>query len=79
MKSDGRTDDIKANSGPPCLQEALAAWVGSFRYEAPGQEIAWGELSVGARSIFDAAGFRQVSHPVPRRVVMQVEFGQAQE
>jgi hypothetical protein len=41
---------------------------------APGQEIAWGEMSVGARSIFEAAGFRQVSHPVPRRVVMRVEF-----
>jgi hypothetical protein len=42
VKSDGRTDDIKANSGPACLQEALAAWVSSFRYEAPGQEIASG-------------------------------------
>jgi GNAT superfamily N-acetyltransferase len=42
---------------------------------APGQEIAWGELSVGARSVFEAAGFREVSHPVPRRVVMRVEFG----
>ena len=42
---------------------------------APGQEIAWGELSVGARSIFEAAGFREVSHPSPRRVVMRVEFG----
>jgi len=39
VKSDGHTDDIKANSGPACLQEALTAWVGSFRYEAPGQEI----------------------------------------
>jgi hypothetical protein len=42
---------------------------------APGQEIAWGELSVGARSIFDAAGFRQVSRPSPRRVVVRVELG----
>ena len=42
---------------------------------APGQEIAWGELSVGARSVFEAAGFREVSHPSPRRVVMRVEFG----
>lgn len=37
--SDGRTDDIKADSGPACLQQALTAWVSSFRYEAPGQEI----------------------------------------
>jgi hypothetical protein len=42
VKSDGRTDDIKTSSGPPCIQEALAAWVSSFRYEAPGQEIPWG-------------------------------------
>jgi GNAT superfamily N-acetyltransferase len=41
----------------------------------PGEDIAWGELSVGARSIFDAAGFREVSRPSPRRVVMRVEFG----
>ena len=39
VMSDGRTDDIKASSGPACIQEALAAWVSSFRYEAPGQEI----------------------------------------
>ena len=42
---------------------------------APGQDIAWGELSVGARSVFEAAGFREVSRPSPRRVVMRVEFG----
>jgi GNAT superfamily N-acetyltransferase len=42
---------------------------------APGLDITWGELNVGTRSIFDAAGFRQVSHPSPRRVVMRVEFG----
>jgi hypothetical protein len=37
--SDGRTDDIKASSGPDCLQQALTAWVSSFRYEAPGQAV----------------------------------------
>ena len=40
----------------------------------PGQEIAWGELHVGSRSIFEAAGFKQVSHPTPRRVVMRIDF-----
>lgn len=39
VTSDGRTDDIKAPSGPACLQQALTAWVSSFRYEAPGQEV----------------------------------------
>ena len=40
----------------------------------PGQEITWGELHVGSRSIFAAAGFNEVSRPTPRRVVMRVEF-----
>ena len=40
----------------------------------PGQEITWGEVHVGSRSIFDAAGFADVSHPTPRRFVMRVDF-----
>ena len=43
-----------------------------------GQDVTWGEMSVGAESAFAAAGFRVVSRPVPRRVVMRVEFGQAE-
>jgi len=41
----------------------------------PGKEITWGEVHVGARQVFDDAGFKQVSHPTARRVVMRVEFG----
>jgi GNAT superfamily N-acetyltransferase len=40
----------------------------------PGQEITWGEMLVGNRSIFAAAGFSEVSHPTPRRVVMRIDF-----
>ena len=40
----------------------------------PEQDITWGEFNVGTRSIFEAAGFRQVSHHVPRRVVMRIDF-----
>jgi GNAT superfamily N-acetyltransferase len=40
----------------------------------PGQDIAWGELHVGSRSAFEAAGFDEVSHPTPRRVVMRIDF-----
>jgi hypothetical protein len=40
----------------------------------PGKEITWGELHVGSRSIFEAAGFTEVSHPTPRRVVMRIDF-----
>ena len=31
----------------------------------PGKEITWGELHVGSRSIFAAAGFAEVSRPTP--------------
>jgi GNAT superfamily N-acetyltransferase len=40
----------------------------------PGQEITWGELHVGSRSIFAAAGFTEVSRPTKRRVVMRIDF-----
>jgi GNAT superfamily N-acetyltransferase len=40
----------------------------------PGQEITWGELHVGSRSIFADAGFEEVSHPTLRRVVMRIDF-----
>ncbi len=40
----------------------------------PGEEITWGELHMGTRSIFAAAGFTEASHPTPRRVVMRIDF-----
>lgn len=40
----------------------------------PGKEITWGELHVGARQVFDEAGFKEVSHPTLRRVVMRIDF-----
>jgi GNAT superfamily N-acetyltransferase len=40
----------------------------------PGKEIAWGELHVGSRSIFVAAGFTEVGRPTPRRAVMRMEL-----
>jgi GNAT superfamily N-acetyltransferase len=40
----------------------------------PGQEITWGELHVGSRSIFDDAGFAEVSRPTRRRAVMRIDF-----
>lgn len=43
----------------------------------PGKEITWGELHVGARQVFEDAGFRQVTHPTPRRVVMRLDFDDA--
>ncbi len=34
----------------------------------PGQDITWGELHAGSRSIFAGAGFIEVSHPRLRRL-----------
>ena len=32
------------------------------------------ELHVGTKSVFDDAGFTEVSHPTLRRVVMRIDF-----
>ena len=40
----------------------------------PGKEITWGEVHVGARQVFEDAGFEEVSHPTARRVVMRIDF-----
>lgn len=40
----------------------------------PGKVITWGELHVGARQVFEDAGFTEITHPTPRRVVMRVEL-----
>ena len=42
----------------------------------PGKEITWGEVHVGARQVFEDAGFEEVSHPTVRRVVMRIDFEQ---
>jgi GNAT superfamily N-acetyltransferase len=40
----------------------------------PGDDITWGELHMGTRSMFAAAGFTEVVRPTPRRVVMRIDF-----
>ena len=40
----------------------------------PGADITWGELHMGTRSIFAAAGFDEVSRPSLRRAVMRLDF-----
>jgi GNAT superfamily N-acetyltransferase len=40
----------------------------------PGQNITWGEVHVGSRNVFVAAGFDEVSRPTTRRVVMRIDF-----
>jgi GNAT superfamily N-acetyltransferase len=40
----------------------------------PGKKVTWGELNVGARQVFEDAGFEEVSHPTIRRVVMRIDL-----
>lgn len=56
-----RTHGAKAVEGYPMLPK-------------PGQTVSWGEMNVGSRNTFLAAGFREVSHPTTRRVVMRLDL-----
>jgi GNAT superfamily N-acetyltransferase len=40
----------------------------------PGEDSTWGELLVGTRSMFAAAGPEEVSRPTLRRVVMRIDL-----
>jgi len=39
-----------------------------------GQSVSWGEMNVGSRNTFVAAGFREVSRPTTRRAVMRLDL-----
>lgn len=56
-----RAHGAKAVEGYPMLSD-------------PGQTVSWGEMNVGSRNTFLAAGFREVSHPTKRRVVMRLDL-----
>jgi hypothetical protein len=55
-------------------QRGARALEGYAMITEPGQEITWGELHVGSRSVFAAAGLREVARPTLRRVVMRIEL-----
>lgn len=55
-------------------QRGARALEGYPMITTPGQEITWGELYVGSRSIFTAAGFKEINKPTIRRVVMRIDF-----
>jgi GNAT superfamily N-acetyltransferase len=40
----------------------------------PGEDVPWGELHVGSRSVFADAGFVEIGRPTPRRFVMRIDF-----
>jgi GNAT superfamily N-acetyltransferase len=56
-----RTHGAKAVEGYPMVPK-------------PGQDVSWGEMNVGSRNTFMAAGFREVSRPTARRVVMRLDL-----
>jgi GNAT superfamily N-acetyltransferase len=39
-----------------------------------GKTITWGELHVGAKKVFEAAGLKEITHPSKRRFVMRRDF-----
>jgi hypothetical protein len=39
----------------------------------PGKVVTWGEMHVGALQVFEAVGFREVSHPTLRRHVVSFD------
>ena len=55
-------------------QRGARALEGYAMITEPGKDITWGELHVGARGAFAAAGFKEVSRPSKRRAVMRIDF-----
>lgn len=40
VQRDGRVAQVESDSGAGCVQDALEAWVGTFRYRAPDRPVA---------------------------------------
>jgi hypothetical protein len=71
-----RTAMLRAQTA--CGDPNAAATSGLVAYvdDEPAGWVAWGELHVGARQVFEDAGFEEVSRPTLRRVVMRIDFEQ---
>jgi GNAT superfamily N-acetyltransferase len=70
----GVTYPLVAAAVEHARQHGARAIEGYPMITTPGEEITWGELSVGPRGAFAAAGFREVTHPSARRVVMRIDL-----
>ncbi len=55
-------------------QRGAAALEGYSMIPQPSKDVLFGELHVGSRSIFAAAGFAEVTRPTLRRAVMRIDF-----
>ena len=64
-----------ARSAGDFAQERRARGLEGYpRVTRPGEEITWGEIRVGSRSILAAAGFGEVGRPSLHRVVIRIDF-----
>lgn len=70
----GITRALVAAAVPFARERGARALEGYPMGTQTGVDITWGELHVGARSAFAAAGFREVTHPTPRRYVMRIDL-----
>ncbi|HZC72879.1 MAG TPA: GNAT family N-acetyltransferase [Jatrophihabitans sp.] len=68
------TYDLAAAAADYARSRGARAVEGYPMVRQPGQEISWGEVNVGTRNVFAAAGFVEVSRPTKRRVVMRLDF-----
>jgi len=67
----GLTYPLVASAADYAVSRAATAVEGYPMVPRPGQDVSWGEMNVGSRNAFLAAGFTQVSQPTTRRVVMR--------
>ena len=73
----GLTYGLARATVPFARERGARALEGYPMITEPGKEITWGELHVGARQVFEEAGFEEVGRPTVRRVVMRRELGDA--
>jgi GNAT superfamily N-acetyltransferase len=74
-RGQGQTHPLASAAAAFARSRGATAVEGYPMVPRPGQNVSWGEMNVGSRNAFLAAGFREVSHPTTRRVVMRLELG----
>jgi hypothetical protein len=70
----GLTYALAAAAVPFARDRGARALEGYPMRTEPGREITWGELHVGSRNAFAAAGLAEVTRPSKRRFVMRIDF-----
>jgi GNAT superfamily N-acetyltransferase len=67
----GLTHPLAAAAARHAFERGAASVEGYPMVPKPGQTVSWGEMNVGSRNAFLAAGFTEVSRPTARRAVMR--------